>query len=669
MIYEKIYNGEQKIYNINVLTNEIFSPNNKYGDFDKLKKVRTYSHKLYTQINKDHGYDFITSYINPYEYITKSSHILYFTRKDPSKKKSIKLMRHTNNLFFIYKQNKLFLPVPLIENMDAHYYYNIELYTKFNEILDLQNTDRKNVLVFDNISKFDVYDDILQYPTGIVHSYLDYKNVIIKNYTKDNVYAIYINSDKIKFTKEIDGIQRSMINNYNHILINNIHKYNINEIQNYPKMDLIIIGKTKKYQGELFISRVFLYEKIQLINMCICLLKLAKNGDCVIEIGCPLNKPTYQMLYLYSSYFDNIYLYRPKIYHQRAEKIYIVCKNFKGLDNANKIHDLLNKLLDLKKTKETHKFMVDDNLHEEYIKQDFPLNIIDFKEPIPQKFIDQLKSVSDKVIDDQMKTFVKINKFYDNFIQVDYNVKEEFLNGRTQEQINLAKEWCKDMNFPIKDIYKEEERIGAENFIEMNDRIKRLIFPKNIGKKKNIDYNKILMTDVGQYSVTGYRESDRISDIISSYFKKDRNSIVITDGTSGIGGNTLSFCKYFKHVNAVEYSPVHCKVLMNNLIKVYEIENVTIMCNDYTKIFAKLEQDVVFLDPPWGGSAYKTVPRIYLYLGKHDVVDILNKLKNKTKLVLLKVPYNYDITHLVNESEFDKYKVIKFRKFLLIVLS
>ena len=102
--------------------------------------------------------------------------------------------------------------------------------------------------------------------------------------------------------------------------------------------------------------------------------------------------------------------------------------------------------------------------------------------------------------------------------------------------------------------------IGDEILIDMNTNIKQKIFPPS---KKKINYENLLITNVGLYSITKWTDSDAISKLILKNIKM--KDVTITDGTSGIGGNVLSFCKFFEYVNAVEFSSVHYKVLLNNI--------------------------------------------------------------------------------------------------------
>ncbi len=202
--------------------------------------------------------------------------------------------------------------------------------------------------------------------------------------------------------------------------------------------------------------------------------------------------------------------------------------------------------------------------------------------------------------------------------------------------------------------------IGDEILIDMDANIKKKIFPPS---KKKIHYEDLLITNVGLYSITKWTDSDAISKLILKNIRM--KNVTITDGTSGIGGNVLSFCKFFKYVNAVEFSPVHYKVLSNN-INVYGFDNVAMINDDYTKIYNTLKQDVIFLDAPWGGSDYKKKNQIDLFMGKYNLIDLVNMILPFTKLVVLKVPYNYNIIGLKQKTGL-KFKHYQFKKFLILI--
>ena len=161
--------------------------------------------------------------------------------------------------------------------------------------------------------------------------------------------------------------------------------------------------------------------------------------------------------------------------------------------------------------------------------------------------------------------------------------------------------------------------------------------------------------------------SDIISKILCNHLLLNNLNpltINIVDYTAGVGGNTLSFLKYFKHVLAIELSNERSKFLKNN-IDIYEYNNYTIINNSsitYTDENLEYEnQDIIFIDPPWGGINYKNSENIHLTLSDKPIEELLfniidklnkysslNELNNKYKIIAFKLPKNYDIKYFYN---------------------
>ena len=151
------------------------------------------------------------------------------------------------------------------------------------------------------------------------------------------------------------------------------------------------------------------------------------------------------------------------------------------------------------------------------------------------------------------------------------------------------------------------------------------LFPKEEG----VDRLNLQITDESIYSVTKPYDAKKIIKLIKFYYKKELSNAVITDGTANVGGDSINFSKYFKTVNAVEINRLHCDALENN-INEYKRNNINIVCNDYLKVMTKLKQDIIYLDPPWGGPDYKKEKSVNLFLGDMDISDIIIKLKKKS---------------------------------------
>lgn len=193
------------------------------------------------------------------------------------------------------------------------------------------------------------------------------------------------------------------------------------------------------------------------------------------------------------------------------------------------------------------------------------------------------------------------------------------------------------------------------------------IFPK----KSDIDMSKLLLTTEGQYSVSKRRAAKKLQMIIFKYFKT--KDIVITDATSNNGSDTLMLAKYFKNINAIEFNETNFSVLKNN-IDVYGYDNIKLIHGDSTVELNTTEQDVIYIDAPWGGRDYKKIKQLRLFLGKMELSDIYNKFKSRTKLFIFKVPYNYDINNFILRTKVKNLRIRSYQqydriKFLFLIIK
>ena len=156
----------------------------------------------------------------------------------------------------------------------------------------------------------------------------------------------------------------------------------------------------------------------------------------------------------------------------------------------------------------------------------------------------------------------------------------------------------------------------------------------------------------------------QINAIIKNYIDFES---VITDATACIGGNTVYFEKDFKVVIAIEKDPDIFKILIANTTK-----SINYNCS-YIDIMYTIQQDLVFIDPPWGGSNYKKEENLTLTLDSINVLEIIDNIYHFTRFVALKVPNNFDIKSLnnnfwdytiytINTHKKNNYKLIIFYK-------
>ena len=186
----------------------------------------------------------------------------------------------------------------------------------------------------------------------------------------------------------------------------------------------------------------------------------------------------------------------------------------------------------------------------------------------------------------------------------------------------------------------------------------------------DVDLSKIQTDEEGLYSVSSKNVSKFICNIIKKYIRStEYNNLIITDATAGIGGNTLSFILNYGIVNSVELNKERYNYLVYN-VNLYGLqENVKFYCDDYTKILTKLNQDIVFIDPPWGGKNYKNNNLIDLTLSNIDLSIICNNLKTKSKLIVLKVPQNFNFKKFYSNIIYKFIHIHKLNKMDIIVIE
>jgi len=187
-------------------------------------------------------------------------------------------------------------------------------------------------------------------------------------------------------------------------------------------------------------------------------------------------------------------------------------------------------------------------------------------------------------------------------------------------------------------------------------------------EKKGVDLSKLKISSIGKYSISKPNDALIINNIIIKYFKKSKK-LTITDATANNGGNTINFAFDFHQVNSVEIAKEQFDILKNN-IETYGLKNVTLYNEDYLNIMKKLNQDVIFIDAPWGGPLYYKQKDLDLFLGKQNLVNIVKDLYDGMafKLCVLKVPKNYNFSRLFAKFPNIKFDIHSLPKFVIICL-
>lgn len=257
------------------------------------------------------------------------------------------------------------------------------------------------------------------------------------------------------------------------------------------------------------------------------------------------------------------------------------------------------------------------------------------------------------------------NSFKNNiYLNLDDNSNSEDDNSQNDNLEDVIIKQSKKI-----EIEYEEKSINSNG----EDSIKKYMEPsilENINLEKyfskddieiaKVNNKKLKITDKGLYSISKYYDAEWITNIIVTFLKNNNiNSLKcnIIDGTSGIGGNTIDFSKYFRKVYAIEINSIHYDVLKNNL-DALSIFNVEPHLNNFLNIITDMHKfninsDIFFFDPPWGGKSYKNFKFFNLKIGKFQIYNIINLLFDRNfKYIILKAPYNLNLSPIYNNMKY-----------------
>lgn len=195
-------------------------------------------------------------------------------------------------------------------------------------------------------------------------------------------------------------------------------------------------------------------------------------------------------------------------------------------------------------------------------------------------------------------------------------------------------------------------------------------------KKSDIGLKEFKLNEEGTFSITRPYESNQIIYFIQTFIafigaREGTNELLInkilTDGTACMGGDLIRFSNYFQSVNGVEIDENNFSLLVENC-KQFNCNNVNLFPQDYLEIYDKLKQDIIYLDPKWGGIDYKNKLHVVLKMNDMDISDLIKLIKHKKlcKYIFIKAPSNvyidkidYDAIHVIyNKSKSPSFKLI-----------
>jgi 16S rRNA G966 N2-methylase RsmD len=200
--------------------------------------------------------------------------------------------------------------------------------------------------------------------------------------------------------------------------------------------------------------------------------------------------------------------------------------------------------------------------------------------------------------------------------------------------------------------------IQKSNNIETTHMINTNVIHKIFPQVKN---QELLKYDAeGLWSITLPTEAEQITNIIKTNITQTNH---IFDGTGGLGGNIISFSKYFKNVTTCEINNDRFLLLKNN-IDIYKLNNIKLINDSCTK-YINDNYDAYFFDPPWSKN-YKNYNKLNLKLDNFLLKDIIKQIRSHNNSpIFFKLPFNYDM----DEFKMFNYKLDKIKNYFLVTIS
>ena len=202
--------------------------------------------------------------------------------------------------------------------------------------------------------------------------------------------------------------------------------------------DLVIADGSKEWHNKNYIEQeaygLILGEILSAINI------LNKDGSFVLKVYDTFTHITIKIIYLLTSFFDTVYIYKPFTSRNTNNEKYIVCKGFnynhKDPSIVKKIKPLEEALI---KCRSDH-----------YINDMFPKFILDDKEIEPFKYINIMLVNVQQIYINKVITYIKSNNYfgdmYHSYRDQQINANKWWIDNYLSDKLNdktaLIKETC-----------------------------------------------------------------------------------------------------------------------------------------------------------------------------------------------------------------------------------
>eukprot|EP00494_Astrolonche_serrata_P033204 UN33473 len=176
------------------------------------------------------------------------------------------------------------------------------------------------------------------------------------------------------------------------------------------------------------------------------------------------------------------------------------------------------------------------------------------------------------------------------------------------------------------------------------------------------------------FHVTDRKTADIMSTLLK-LFAVGGSMSRVTDGTSDVGGNVSSFANEFTSVNAVEKDKERFDMLEHNM-RVLGAKNVDCKLGDYTEIHNNFSQEIIFLDPGFGGSENRHKLEVSITLNEIPIALFCNMVAEGSanhnlglQLLALKLPLNYNWPEFDKQCKYCHVVEYRFKQLMFLILD
>lgn len=249
--------------------------------------------------------------------------------------------------------------------------------------------------------------------------------------------------------------------------------------------------------------------------------------------------------------------------------------------------------------------------------------------------------------------------------------EEEAEEAEKREEVKVGEELAVPLE--VENIEVQIEPVAPAEIEELLGNDKASFFFRNLPESVRA---KLQFDKEALYSVTDSVSADAMTSILSKLpGLPEPSKMSITDITACVGGNVISFARTFGKVTAIEIDPTRAKMLLNNVTVALPPEyssRVEVRRGDGVQEATKQWQEIIFMDPPWGGLEYGKTKNLHLFLSGRDIAVLTRDLfLSQADYVAVKAPVNFDVDSFRDDigSAGEVRLYTNFRKMILLVVK